>query len=367
MTEPTQTLVPPAVDAFVEEVRARLDDLTAEQRDELLDGLAADLTDQLADGAAGVLDDPAAYATELRAAAGLPEHGRRGLPRPQLPTPQRVEATLDRTRAAWLRRVGDTLPWEVAEAMRPAWWVVRAWIAVTLLDQVTGSWEPVSLLPSFDFPLLGAVILAVAVVGSVLIGMDRLWPGAGPERSLVARLSLVALNVAAVLAPLSFGISGPGYLSGTPYDDYSGYSEGYDDAYRQLGAGLRSNGDPVHNVFAYDASGQPLRGVQLFDQDGRPLALTASQTTQGRGDARRVGCAWLNGTSLQYNVFPLAERLQVRGTCAPTADTGRMGPTALPTPPLAQVPPVSRPEGVPRPAQVTQAPPRESGVGPGGR
>lgn len=358
MTEHTQTLVPPAVETFVEEVRARLDDLTTEQRDELLDGLAADLTEQLADGAEEVLDDPAAYATELRAAAGLPEHGRRGLPRPQLPTPQRVEATLDRARAAWLRRVGDTMPWELVEAVRPAWWVARAWIAVTLLDQVTGSWEPVSLLPSFGVPLLGAAILAVAVVGSVLIGMDRLWPGAGPERSLVARLSLIALNVAAVLAPLSFGISGPGYLSGTPYDEYTGYNQGYDDASRGLSAGLRNDGEPVRNVFAYDASGQPLRGIQLFDQEGRPMALQPNQAVQGRGDARRVGCAWLNGASLQYNVFPLAERLQVRGTCAPTDDTGRVGPTSIPAPPLAQVPPVSRPEGIPRPAEVTQVPPR---------
>jgi len=359
MTEHTQTLVPPAVEAFVAEVRARLDDLTTEQRDELLDGLAADLTEQLADGATGVLDDPVEYADELRAAAGLPEHGRRGLPRPQLPTPQRVEATIDAARARWLRRFGDTAPWEVVEAMRPAWWVVRAWIAVTLLDQIAGSWEPVSLLPSFGVPLLGAAILAVAVVGSVLIGMNRLWPGVGQDRSLVARLTLIALNVAAVLVPLSFGISGPGYLSGTPYDEYSGYTQGYHAASRELGGnGLRSNGEPVRNVFAYDASGQPLRGVQLFDEKGRPLALAANQTPQGRGDARRVGCPWLNGTSAQYNVFPLAERLQVRGTCEPTEDTGRVGSVAIPAPPLAQVPPVSRPEGVPRPAEAVQVPPR---------
>ena len=86
-----------------------------------------------------MLDDPAAYAAELRAAAGLPEQRRRGLPRPQLPTPQRVEATIDRLALRGCRRVGDTAPWEVVEAMRPAWWVARAWVAVTLLDQATGA------------------------------------------------------------------------------------------------------------------------------------------------------------------------------------------------------------------------------------
>ena len=195
-------------------MRAGLDDLTTEQRDELLDGLAADLTEQLADGAEGLLADPAAYAAELRAAAGLPEQRRSGQPRPKLPTRQRIEAILDRARDAWRRRVGDTLAGEVLESLRPAWWVVRAWVAVTLLDRATGSYEPVSLLPSFGVPILGAAILAVAIVGSVLIGITA-WPGAGRPGPCVARLTLITLNVGALLVPLSFGISGPGYLSGT--------------------------------------------------------------------------------------------------------------------------------------------------------
>jgi hypothetical protein len=60
-----------------------------------------------------------------------------------------------------------------------------------------------------------------------------------------------------------------------------------------------------------------------------------------------VGCAWLNGTSTQYNVFPLAERLQKYGPCTWTEGTGPLGPVALPIPPLAAVPPVALPEGVP--------------------
>ena len=349
----TQILADPAVEAFVDQVRARLDDLTAEQREELLDGLAADLTEQLADGADGVLDDPASYAAELRSAAGLPER-RRHLPRPGLPTPQRVERLIDRARSGWLGRVGHTQAWEVLEAMRPAWWVARAWVAVTLLDQAAGPWEPVSLVPSFDAPFLGAAILAVAVVGSVLVGMGRVWPGSGPERPVLARVVLVALNGAAVAAPLTFGISTPGYLGAQPYVEYSGYGQGYHDAARERSAGLLSGGRPVHNVFAYDAAGRPLRGVQLFDQDGEPLALTAGQAAQGRGDDRRVGCAWANGSRALYNVFPLAERQQVRGGCEVGAD----GPAAFPAPPLAQVPPVSRPEGVPEPAETVRAPQR---------
>ncbi len=355
----TQILAHPAVEAFVEEVRARLGDLTDEQREELLDGLAADLTEQLADGADGVLDDPVAYAAELRSAAGLPEQ-RRTLPRLHAPTPQRVEATLDRARAAWLGRMGDNRAWEVVEALRPAWWVARAWVAVTLLDQATGQWEPVSLVPSLDVPLLGAGLLAVAVVVSVLIGLDRLWPGSGSERSLLARLTLIALNVVALLVPLSFGISSPGYLSGTP-DEYAGYDQGYADATRSGDAnGLRSNGDPVRNIFAYTMEGRPIGPVQLFDQDGQPLALSARQAEQGHAASRTVGCAWRNGTSTQYNVFPLAQRLQVYGTCLWDEGTGRVGPVQLPAPPLAAVPPVALPEGVPEPA-ITERVPGDQG------
>jgi hypothetical protein len=354
MTDDTQILAHPAVEAFVDEVRARLDDLTAEQREELLDGLAADLTEQLADGADAVLDDPVAYAAELRAAAGLPEGRGRRLPRLNAPTRQRVEDTLDRARERWLARVDDGQVWEVVEAMRPAWWVARAWVAVTFLDQVAGQGEPVSLLPSLGIPGLGAGLLAAAVVVSVLIGLDRLWPGSGQDRPLLARLVLVALNAAALLLPLGFGISSPGYLSGQPdndYDDYANYDQGYRAATRDLSAGgLRSDGEPVRNVFAYDVKGRPLQGVQLFDQEGRPLDIASRQAQQGHDQSRRVGCAWRNGTSPQYNVFPLAERLQEYGPCTWTEGTGRLGSVALPAPPLFVVPPVVLPEGVPEPA-----------------
>jgi hypothetical protein len=286
MSDDTQTLAHPSVEAFVDDVRARLADLTPEQRDELLDGLTADLTEQLADGADGVLDDPAAYAAELRAAAGLPEARRRKLPRLQAPTPHRVEATLDRARERWLTRVGEHPVWEVVEALRPAWWVARAWVALTLVDQATGGWEPVSLLPSFGVTGLGAILLAAAVGVSVLIGLDRVWPGSGPDRPLLARLVLIGLNALALLLPLSFDMSSPGYLSGQPDTYYNDYEQGYQAASQQKG-GLWSDGRPVRNVFAYDAAGQPLEGVQLFGPDGEPLDIAARQAEWGHGEKGR--------------------------------------------------------------------------------
>ncbi|MCW2853652.1 MAG: hypothetical protein JWM84_3316, partial [Nocardioides sp.] len=72
MNDALHTPARPEVEAFVADVRARLADLSDDEREELLGGLEADLSDQVADGAV-VLVDPAAYAAELRAAAGLPE------------------------------------------------------------------------------------------------------------------------------------------------------------------------------------------------------------------------------------------------------------------------------------------------------
>src|SRR6185503_1336317 len=110
------------------------------------------------------------------------------------------------TRAEWLswtaHHAATRQAWALAQALRPAWWVLRAWVAVTLLDQLAGQWEYVSLWPTLGVPLLGPALLLAAVVVSVLIGQGRLWPGSGPDRSTAARVVLVALNVFAVLAPL---------------------------------------------------------------------------------------------------------------------------------------------------------------------
>ena len=65
-------------------MREHLADLTEEERDELLDGLEADLSEQLDAGDA--LPEPASYAAELRAAAGIPVPTRSRRPlRPGVP------------------------------------------------------------------------------------------------------------------------------------------------------------------------------------------------------------------------------------------------------------------------------------------
>jgi hypothetical protein len=226
----------------------------------------------------------------------------------------------------------------VLEAVRPAWWVLRAWVAVTLLDQMAGDWEHVTLLPTLGLPLLGPALLAAAVVVSVLIGLGRLWPGSGTDRPMPHRLVLATLNIVAVVVPLTFTLP-------SQHDDVyyggSGYQAGYHDGSHRLG--LRNGADVVRNIYAYDAAGQPVVGIQLFDQLGRPVAVSPA-SSMGSGQDRSVTCPWFNGSTALFNVFPLPQRAQRWGDCLREVDPAKVGEPALHAPPLASVPPVALPD-----------------------
>lgn len=345
----------PDVAAFVAEVRARLADLTDEQREELLDGLEADLSEQLAEGSGDGVDggttlpDPVSYAAELRTAAGLPESvRRRRRPRFAAPATGWVGRDLDRPRAWWIaqteRNRWTREAWSLLVVVRPAWWVLRGWIAITLVDQVLGPYEVVTPVPTFFWPPLGGIALVAAIVGSVLLGQGRLRPRSGGRYRTAARVVLLALNILAILIPVTFQLR-----TFDPSQGASNVNVGYDSGYRSARSdhptdGLRLSGRPVSNVFAYDAAGVPLEGVQLFDQDGNPLAVQPRFAVSGQRSDRTVGCPWFNGASSLFNVFPLQERTQRRLGCLTTAgaDFGDVGEIRAPAPPLAQVPPVTR-------------------------
>ena len=339
----TSTTTRPEVTDFVEKVRARLADLGDDERDELLGGLEADLSEKLADG--GPLGDPGAYAAELRAAAGLPARSRFHvrLPHATRPRLHDVGARLDRTRERFDDLVASSAraqqTWSVASALRPAWWVLRAWIVVTFLDQVAGPFEDVTLLPTLAVPLLGPVLLLAAVVASALVGLGRLWPGSATPRSVVARLTLLALNVVAVLLPLGFHTN-----AGVQQDPlYDGYTAGYRDGVHQ--PGLRLDSREIRNLFVYDARGQLVRGAQIFRGNGDPLTIPAEQAHTGRGSERLVGCGWLNGSTALFNVFPQPQRAQRHDTCLDEPGRNETGRVAPATPPFAEVPPVTYPGG----------------------
>ena len=338
------TVITPEVQDFLSAVRAELADLDPEEQREILDGLEADLGDLVAEQGEGALGDPVAYARELRTAAGLePESGQ--ATRPRTTVPMAVHAFLDDVHRLWDRLVhalpGDSE--EVLNALRPAWWVLRAWLAVELAALTLGEWA-LQVVPGQN--LVGGLALVVAVVLSVQLGRGRLWPGDAWRRNALLRVVLLGLNGLALVA-IPLVLDG---LDHAHTDRYSqGFSQGYRTGQQDLRAangpkaGLYADGKWVSNVFPYDASGRPLVGVQLFNQIGQPInVITRPDYDDQGGTQPRVFYPWTNGATQLGNVFPIPSRLQADENQSPTAFTDAVRPTigALP---LTSVPRVSLP------------------------
>ncbi len=306
----------PEVRAFVAAVRARLVDLTEEEREELVGGLDADMSDLVAERGLEALPEPDAYVAELRSAAGFSPVGSA----PHGAMRDRVMAWLDRGAATWNRWVdtGDHLGLPAfAQTLRPAWWVLRALCATALVAEIYSDQG------IFGFTFERALIALLAVVVSVQIGREAWWPGTRLHRSLDLRLAVAVLNVFAILlVPVMFNR----FMA--PQNSV------YDVGYPVDRPGLNMGGRTVENIYAYDAQGHPLVGVQLVDQLGRRLSVKAVQDDE-MGGFSKVLTPWLNGRTELYNVFPLPEQ-----TADP--DTGKpVGDPRMQTPPFASLPPVT--------------------------
>lgn len=108
--------------------------------------------------------------------------------------------------------------------VQPVWWVLRAWVAVQLLDIFTQGGDMATPVPTLGGPLVGSLVWLVAIVVSVQIGRNRIWPGSGAARRTLARVVLLGLNAFAVLmTPLVLAQFPAG---GTwEHDDYFGVYE----------------------------------------------------------------------------------------------------------------------------------------------
>jgi hypothetical protein len=255
--------VAPEVRLFLARVRHELADLDPEEVGEMTDGLEADLTELVAERGASALGGPADYAAELRTAAGLEA---RPLPLRRRPVyagvRDAVARALDAGRAGWFR-VLDALPGRprgFLEALQPAWWVARAWIAWMVAQDLRG--------PYVVYDALWVAVLAVFVIGSVQLGRRRwgavrLLPGSVP-----ARLGLVALNLIAVAAL-------PGAVDRTGWH----FAEErapmlYGDAWNDEPSAVNPHvityeGRQACVLEVRDAQGRPVPGAYVWDATGR--------------------------------------------------------------------------------------------------
>jgi hypothetical protein len=256
---------------YLDALRTQLGDLDPEEREHLLSDTEASLLEAPEDDL-GVppevrLGPPEHFARELRAAAGLPE------------TPARAsrESLLTRVAAHPAVASGRRLAGDLA----PVWWVLRAFVALTVIAQLFGDdW-------SFRYPIftavlgdpLGWILLAGAVAGSVALGrrprLPRRW-----ARTLDAVAGAAAVWLALVM--IAHAGQGPPMVFVEP----------------ELPQGLTYNGRTLGNVYPYDRQGRLLQDVRLFDDDGRPLDVR-------RGERQRRRVVTDGAGERLYNSFPI--------------------------------------------------------------
>jgi hypothetical protein len=283
----TTSTVTPEIAKFAAAVRDALADLPEEERDELTDGLEADLSESLAEDLRRTLPDPVAYAAELRAAAGLPARARErgslaGLAQSGRDTLTDIGIAIRRNPT-----LGGVL--DFLDAIRPIWWIARAWLAVWLVAAFFGVER------GHGFAGGWWLVLVAFLVVSVQWGRRR-WHSR-PVPALI-----VIGNVIAVIAllPVLAAAAGDGGHGDGSFD--KGYSAGANSVLNDPAVeGLAYNGHPLDNIYAYDAAGKPLHDVQLFDVDGKPLSTNHDM---GQTNLQPTPVRLETGTKA-YNVFPL--------------------------------------------------------------
>jgi len=335
------------VSAYAAAVRSHLTDLSPEQVEDLTDGLEADLVEALEDregpvvtgeipigraasaagiptapaGAATMIDlarrfgPAAAYAAELRAAAGLEAAG----PAPAARPMNGVQTLLVGWHQGWQEAVAPVLSSPVGRravplvaSLRPLWWVLRGWVWFALIMGVLkyvmllGLSNLERFVPRTSFAwliLTGTMLLS--------IGVGR---GLGRNRRGISVVTTMLSLVALVATPAVGTQLGQEIERRTTAQTYLDYSLEYGgvpvEAPTPSEDGVYVDGMLVSNLFVYDAQGNPLDRVQIFDDRGRPVR-TIGEGGAGAWSLPGVDEQWVFGPDtaadgrVRWNVYPL--------------------------------------------------------------
>lgn len=250
--------------AYLDAIRERLDDLRERERSDLLEDLEQHLREVAAEEDGSLVErlgPPEAYADDLRASVGLPSRGTRSFTQQVADrlagsSPGRLAAALWASQSA--RAVRAFLP-----ELRPGWWVLRGYLAVTALTIL--SWEEdlrsnIPIPRAFGSPAAGLVTVAVAVVLSVFLGRRATTEPRARKLSLLATVAVAAASLVAL-------------------PQAGGTVTFYEASYGGGGSGYLQHGDgtAIANICPYASDGSALDGVLLFDQRGRPIIDTAAE------------------------------------------------------------------------------------------
>jgi hypothetical protein len=270
------------VEAYLAGVAAALADLPADDRQDLLDELSThldELSHETDEPLESRLGTPADYAAELRASAGLPPAGaRRNF---ALVWAARLRPALDRPRVLSAR--------EFLASLRPAWWVLRAWVlvaALTLWTERPPRWSSrLIVVPRVGNGTTGLCLTVAAIVISVQLARHRLGVGRA------ARVSLL-VNAAALVALL------PALFSLAAASENTACCVSYQIVEQVPTKGVFSRGERLRNIYTYDGAGKLVNDVRLYDEHGRPLDLDL------RDDANRRVLFDNTGVAVQ-NTYPI--------------------------------------------------------------
>ncbi|OZM78397.1 hypothetical protein [Pseudonocardia sp. MH-G8] len=327
---PTVQLASPAVEEYLDGVRAALADLPAPEVAEILDDVRAHLSDLAVelggDADAPTLTErlgpPGTYAAELRAAAGyspVPEPAQGphlGLARlavaaavvaalvvgagllqgepgviffglllaapalplllregPRVPSVMALPEVRRLTERPAVGTTGRTVL-DFLASLQPAWWVARSFAAAVVLVGVLDGGEVMPIL------LVGLVGAPVSVWLGHRTRRDRRWLWmVAPLNALAAVVLLVVLVEGAPGGP-------------TVQSSSASFQPGlWQDSERE-----------IQDIRPVDASGTPLTGVYLFDQDGRPIDTSGGRACAPTGatrfdqDAAEAGRPYPRGT-----------------------------------------------------------------------
>ncbi|HEY8729395.1 MAG TPA: hypothetical protein VIL94_07405 [Acidothermaceae bacterium] len=309
---------------YLAAVMRELADLPPAERDDLLDDLDDHLHEVLAEGEGSLeqrLGPPAMYAAELRTSAGLASSTTQGKSTAGL-LHRAIDAMSSST--IWRRTAehGSTrATLDFLPQLRPAWWILRAWLAVEFIAAVQhprynyGFRDDLGLIPRIAGVRYWAVLLLlVAVPMSIAIGRRSHHGG---TRLLVLVGNLLAV---ATIVPATIALHSTTYVENqvAPQD------------------GLFYNGHPITNIYPYDANGHPLDHVRLFDSGGQPITPVPNMTVldglgQG-GVAFATAPAVPTNPSNPNNDYPMPNVVTVYG------DNGAPTTAVLPRPSFTVAP-----------------------------
>jgi hypothetical protein len=235
------TTVDDDVARYAAAVRAAFADLPTPTAELLLEDLEDHLQEVAAE-AGGPLEErlgaPAAYAAELRASAGLPAPGStRRRARSRL-RDSRLAGRLERSWAAAMAHPAGRAVVGLLPELRPAWWVLRGYLAVQLAS-VALSYLLADNGLSFPVPqllgsrVLGLLAVAAAVAGSVALGRR------GPTTCRGRPLALVGNAALGLFACVLFTDLGATRYAAEAYHDQYQYEQSQA-TYPEPASGLRA-------------------------------------------------------------------------------------------------------------------------------